>query len=71
VLPSENSGAGTDATVHDAVVVAIPATLVLVALAGLAASLSVPTALGVASVPATGIVGYALFYRPPTAASET
>lgn len=51
----------------DAVLALIPASL-LVALFGAAAlPVSLGTALAVGSIPATGTVGYALFYDPPVA----
>jgi len=69
VFHSERRDAAS-VTVHDAVLAAIPASLVVVALVGLAASLSVSTALGLGSLPASGTIGYALFYNPPETAAE-
>ncbi len=52
-------------SVHDAVLALIPAILVAAAAAGAALSWSWGTALAVGSVPASGTIGYALFYNPP------
>ncbi|MFB6087603.1 MAG: hypothetical protein ABEJ85_03690 [Haloarculaceae archaeon] len=49
----------------DAVLAVIPAWLVVAALVGAAFSLSLWTILAAGSVPATGTIGYALFYNPP------
>ena len=45
------------------IVMAVP--MVLASLAGLASSIQFAVALGAGSVPATGTLGYALFYDPP------
>ncbi|WP_459191208.1 hypothetical protein [Halosimplex sp. J119] len=57
-------------SVHDAVLALIPAILVGAALVGAALSWSWGTALAVGSVPASGTVGYALFFNPPAGAGE-
>ncbi|WP_135366020.1 hypothetical protein [Halosimplex halophilum] len=57
-------------SVHDAVLALIPALLALAALAGVVLSWSWGTAMAVGSVPASGTIGYALFYNPPEAAVE-
>ncbi len=57
-------------SVHDAVLALIPAILVAATLAGAVLSWSWVTALAVGSVPASGTIGYALFYNPPDGASE-
>jgi len=57
-------------TAADAVLAAIPATLLVVLLAGLAVSLSVRTALALGTLPASGTIGYALFWNPPAAVEE-
>jgi hypothetical protein len=59
-----------DPSIHDAVLAAIPMSLVVTALVGLALSLSAGTAIAAGSVPATGTIGYALFYNPPDGASQ-
>ncbi len=56
-------------SVHDAVLALIPAILVAATLAGAALSWSWVTTLAVGSVPASGTIGYALFYNPPDVAS--
>ncbi|MFB6151657.1 MAG: hypothetical protein ABEJ40_07615 [Haloarculaceae archaeon] len=60
--PSGESGLST----NDAVLAAIPAWLLVAAAAAVPASVSVGTALAVGSLPASGTIGYALFYDPPT-----
>lgn len=50
---------------HDVVLAAIPLTLALGACAAVALSLSLVFGLAGASLPATGLVGYALFVDPP------
>ncbi|QLH76712.1 hypothetical protein HZS55_05060 [Halosimplex rubrum] len=57
-------------SVHDAILALIPAILALAALVGAVLSWSWGTALAVGSVPASGTVGYALFYNPPTGVGE-
>ncbi|QLH84908.1 hypothetical protein HZS54_05140 [Halosimplex pelagicum] len=57
-------------SVHDAILALIPAILALAALAGAVLSWSWGTALAVGSVPASGTVGYALFYNPPAGVGE-
>lgn len=55
----------TGVTVADWLLALIPASLLLGILAGLVTSLSMMFALGVGSVPASGLVGYALFCTSP------
>ncbi|MFC5972243.1 hypothetical protein ACFPYI_12955 [Halomarina salina] len=50
---------------HDVVLAAIPLTLVLGACAAVVSSLSLVFGLAGGSLPATGMVGYALFVDPP------
>ncbi|MEF8852051.1 MAG: hypothetical protein V5A44_08350 [Haloarculaceae archaeon] len=56
-------GAGT----ADAVLAVIPASLLVATLAAAAFPLALGTALALGSLPATGSIGYALFYDPPGA----
>jgi hypothetical protein len=63
--PSDASDSLSTPSVHDAVLAAIPVSLVVTVLIGVALSLSAGTALAAGSVPASGTVGYALFYNPP------
>jgi len=57
-------------TAADAVLAAIPTTLLVVLLAGVAVSLSIRTALALGTLPASGTIGYALFWNPPDAVEE-
>ncbi|WP_436911345.1 hypothetical protein [Halosimplex marinum] len=57
-------------SVHDAVLALIPAVLALAALVGIVLSWSWGTAMAVGSVPASGTIGYALFYNPPETTGE-
>jgi hypothetical protein len=50
----------------DLVLAAVALPLLLGALAGAVLSVQFGLALGAGSVPATGTIGYALFYDPPT-----
>lgn len=50
---------------HDLALAAIALSLVTAAVLGVVSSLGLPVALGAGSIPATGSLGYALFYRPP------
>jgi len=50
----------------DAVLVSIAATMLVATLGAVVTSFSVAAALGAGSIPATGSIGYALFYNPPT-----
>ena len=61
---------GASLTAADAVLAAIPTTLLVVLLAGLAVSLSIRTALALGTLPASGTIGYALFWNPPDAVEE-
>jgi len=54
-----------DLAAADWVLALIPVTLLAGLLAGLVASLSLPLAAGVGSLPASGLVGYALFCTEP------
>jgi len=65
VLDRDERGARGVMSVHDAILALIPAIMVLATLAGAMLSWSWATALAVGSVPATGTIGYALFYNPP------
>jgi len=65
-LLSDDSEA-TDLRTADAVLAVIPASLLLSVVVALALPFSWGTALAAGSVPATGSIGYALFYDPPTA----
>lgn len=49
----------------DLVLVAIALPLVVGSLVGVLYSVQLALAVGVGSIPASGTVGYALFYRPP------
>jgi hypothetical protein len=62
---AERDGLLERASIHDAVLAAIPASLGVAAVVGFVLSLSVGTTLAAGAVPATGTVGYALFYNPP------
>jgi len=50
----------------DAVLATIALTMAIAAFGAVATSLSVAVAMGAGSIPATGSIGYALFYNPPT-----
>jgi len=50
----------------DLVLASIALTMALAAFGAVVTSLSVAVAMGVGSIPATGSIGYALFYDPPT-----
>lgn len=50
----------------DAVLASIALTMLLATVGAVVTSLSVAAALGAGSIPATGSIGYALFYNPPT-----
>ena len=52
-------------TRHDLLLAGIALSLVLAAMLGVLLPVKLPLALGAGSVPATGGMGYALFYRPP------
>lgn len=52
-------------TRHDLVLATIAAPMVVAGLVGLVSSLAMSTALAAGSLPATGSLGYALFYEPP------
>lgn len=49
----------------DLVLVAVALPMVLATLVGLVHSVQLGVALGAGSVPASGTIGYALFYDPP------
>lgn len=51
----------------DLVLASIAIVMSLAAFGAVATSLSVVVAMAAGSVPATGSIGYALFYNPPTA----
>ncbi|PSQ33469.1 hypothetical protein BRD09_00710 [Halobacteriales archaeon SW_10_68_16] len=55
----------TDISRHDASLVGIALPLALGALVGALSPVGMAMALGAGSVPASGTLGYALFYRPP------
>lgn len=57
-------------SVHDAILALIPAVMGLSTAVGVALSWSWATMLAVGSVPATGAIGYALFYNPPVTVRE-
>ena len=57
-------------SIHDAILAVIPAIMVLATLAGLALSWSWATMLAAGSVPASGTIGYALFFNPPETATD-
>ena len=50
----------------DLVLVSIAITMSLAAFGAVVTSLSVAVAMTAGSIPATGSIGYALFYNPPT-----
>ncbi len=50
----------------DLVLASIAVAMALAAFGAVATSLSVAVAMAAGSVPATGSIGYALFYNPPT-----
>jgi hypothetical protein len=52
---------------HDLSLAGIAASLVAALLAGALSPVGMSVALGAGSIPATGTLGYALFYRPPDA----
>lgn len=54
----------TEMAAADWLLALIPVTMVAGVLTGLAASLSFATAMGAGSLPASGLVGYALFCGP-------
>jgi len=53
-------------TTADLVLASIAIAMTLSAFGAVATSLSVAVAMAAGSVPATGSIGYALFYNPPT-----
>jgi len=55
----------TDITPADWLLALIPAPLIAGLAVGILSSLSIATTVGAGSVPATGLVGYALFYSGP------
>lgn len=55
----------TPVTRYDLVLATIAAPMVIAGLVGLVSSLAMSTALAAGSLPATGSLGYALFYQPP------
>ncbi len=55
----------TDVSRHDASLAGIAVPLALAAVVGALSPVGMATALGAGSVPASGSLGYALFYRPP------
>jgi hypothetical protein len=55
----------TPVTRYDLVLATIAAPMVIAGLVGLVSSLAMSTALAAGSLPATGSLGYALFYEPP------
>jgi len=50
----------------DFVLASIAFVMMMAAFGAVVTSLSVAVALGVGSIPASGSIGYALFYNPPT-----
>ena len=57
-------------SVHDAILALIPVIMLAAALVGAVLSWSWGTAMAIGSVPASGTIGYALFYNPPESAGE-
>ena len=57
-------------SVHDAILALIPVIMLAAALVGAVLSWSWGTAMAIGSVPASGAIGYALFYNPPESAGE-
>ncbi|WP_123538074.1 hypothetical protein [Halosimplex salinum] len=57
-------------SIHDAILALIPAILLAATLVGALLSWSWGTALAVGSVPASGTIGYALFYNPPAGVGD-
>jgi hypothetical protein len=53
-------------TRHDILLAAIAVPMLVAATLGALLPVGMPLALGAGSVPATGSMGYALFYRPPS-----
>lgn len=56
---------GLPVTRYDLVLAAIAVPMVVAGLVGVVSSLAISTALAAGSLPATGSLGYALFYEPP------
>ena len=57
-------------SVHDAILALIPVIMLAAALVGAVLSWSWGMAMAIGSVPASGTIGYALFYNPPEGAGE-
>jgi len=57
-------------SVHDAILALIPAIMLAAAVAGAALSWSWGMAMVVGGLPASGTIGYALFYNPPNGVGE-
>ena len=57
-------------SVHDAILALIPVIMLAAALVGAVLSWSWGTAMAIGSVPASGTIGYALFYNPPNGVGE-
>jgi len=57
-------------SVHDAILALIPVIMLAAALVGAVLSWSWGTAMAIGSVPASGTIGYALFYNPPEGVGE-
>jgi hypothetical protein len=55
---------GTSLSLADWLLALIPVPLLVGTVAGLVSSLSLAVAVGAGSLPATGLVGYALFFHP-------
>jgi len=53
-------------TRHDLLLVGIAVPLLLAGAVGALSPIGLPVALGAGSIPASGSMGYALFYRPPS-----
>ena len=57
-------------SVHDAILALIPIIMLAAALVGAVLSWSWGMAMAIGSVPASGTIGYALFYNPPEGVGE-
>ena len=57
-------------SVHDAILALIPAIMLAAAVVGAALSWSWGMAMVVGGLPASGTIGYALFYNPPSGVDE-
>ena len=57
-------------TRHDLLLATIALSLAVAGIVGLVLPVGMSLALGAGSVPATGSMGYALFYRPPVETTD-